>query len=245
MKKTSGSGSSGAVEQTVVASTATAGTEVSAGAPTGTSGSGAGTGATSSTLTAAGKPVVGLRLSLQSMLAGIQTMLPADSSIPTQAAAPLTVAGMEGELEADLALYSAVDQLVTQLAQARTTLRGGTPGMKAYLKEVTAALRVFYGASSPSLTHFGIKPAKAAKKLSSVQLVARTAKAEETRSIRHTQSKAKKATQLFQGQVAVSTQVSTLGSAAQAPGGSTATQSSGSSLAIASPPGSPAGVKQS
>jgi hypothetical protein len=208
---------SGAVVSKVVASAPTVGT-IPTGAPTGTSGGSAGTGAGTSTTASPTKPLAGLQLKLQQMLAGVQSMLPAGGMLAS-AGSSLAVNDIITEIEADLGQYAGIAQQVTGLAQARLSLKGNIPGMKAYLKQLKEALVALYGSGNPALAHFGLAVGKPAKKLTSVQQVVRVAKSDATRKIRNTLGKVQKSALKFQGQVGVSTSVDTPESAASAASG--------------------------
>ena len=238
-KKTNVTKSSGAVTNNVVASTPTVGPVVTTGAPAGASSS-ASSGAASSTPLSSIRTVGGFRQKLQAMLAGVQSMLPADSTVPTVGAAPLKAADIASEIQNGLAAYAAVDQQVTVLAQARLALKGDIPGLKTFYAEVKQALITFYGKNAPALAHYGL--GKAPRKLNSTQQVVRVTRSNETRSLRHTQGTRQKAAVKFLWQVALATQgnasgtAPATGSSAQSAPVTPAAATSGPAGAPVSPP---------
>ena len=91
--------------------------------------------------------------------------------------------------------------------------------MRAYYAEIVSAVRGFFGATSPQLLHFGLKPKTAPKSPTPTQRVARQVRSQQRRLIRGTTSKKQKQELVFQGQVQVSTQVSSPGSTSGKHGG--------------------------
>ena len=193
--------SGGAVSNNVVASAPTAGNPP-AGASPGTGGN-TGTSAAGSTSLTANRGQRSVRSKLQALLSGLQSMLPAGSTLPTVGAVPLKVADLEAELAQVLGAYAAIDQQVTALKAARLALVPQETDAKALLAEVKQALVTFYGPTSPSLAHFGLPVKGAPRKLSAAKLLAAVTRSKGTRLIRNTMGSRQKAEKKFTGPVTV------------------------------------------
>ncbi len=202
-------GSSGQATQ-AVAMAVNQGAAVAAGAsaappsltPSGPGDAGTG-GATAAPILSA-RAAGGLRAKLQLMLAGVQSMIPDGASLGA-VNAPIKKSDAVAELTANLAEYSGVDVAASTASKARLQLRDDLPAMRAYYAALATGVKQLFGDTSPDLVHFGLKP-KTAQKLTPAQLLARTERARQTRTIRGTISKKEKAQLKFQGQVAVSAQ---------------------------------------
>jgi hypothetical protein len=150
----------------------------------------------------------GLRLQLQQMMQGWQAVIPAGSTMPSvtagsSAGVSLSQPAVVAQLQSYLGDYTSQDAAALAMTNVRAQLAKDKPAAKSYLAELKAALSAFFGASSPQLAQFGLKPKKAAKKLTAQELAASTAKAAATRKLRSPLSKAAKA-KLSAGPVTVS-----------------------------------------
>jgi hypothetical protein len=152
------------------------------------------------TVTAAGAtptpaPVVapkGLRLELQQMLQGWQSVIPGDSTMPSSAGS-LTQAVVVGKLQGWLGAYTALDFQATAYKQARVPVESMQSEARQYLAALKIALASALGPQSPQLAQFGLKPKKAPRQLTSAQLAVKAAKAAATRELRGTTGPVKKA----------------------------------------------------
>jgi hypothetical protein len=152
------------------------------------------------TVTAAGAtptsaPVVapkGLRLELQQMLQGWQSVIPGDSTMQSSAGS-LTQAAVVGKLQGWLGLYTALDTEATAYKQARVPVTSMQPEARQYLAVLKAALANSLGPQSPQLAQFGLKPKKVPRPLTAAQLAVRVAKARATRQLRGTKGPVEKA----------------------------------------------------
>ncbi len=205
-----------------------------ASAPSGTGGSNAGTATASppSSLALGTKEPKGFRLKLQQMVAGLSAVIPDSTSIPTLQAGTLTKADMVSQLTQGLTQYAAVDDAEITLTQARASLTGDLPALKAYYDQVKEALKLFFGKNSLMLAKFGLVVAKPKAPLTPEQQLAANARNKQTRGLRHTAGPKQKAQVQFQGQVAVTATVSGTPSTV-AP----ATAPAQDSAPVASPPG--------
>jgi hypothetical protein len=138
-------------------------------------------------------PAGKLRRRLVPLRAGLSAMLPEGQTLPFVRGQKVSRETLLSEIDAALVAFTAMDQLVVQLRQQRLAVRKLLPAMRGALEAIEAGLRLFYGASNPTLRHFGLKPSQPRRKLDSEeQLVANTRKLE-TRKIRHTMGKKQKA----------------------------------------------------
>jgi hypothetical protein len=152
------------------------------------------------TVTAAGAtptpaPVVapkGLRLDLQQMLQGWQTVIPSDSTMSSSAGS-LTQAAVVGTLQGWLGAYTALDTQATAYKQARVPVQSMQAEARQYLAALKLALASALGPQSPQLAQFGLKPKKSPRPLTSKQLAVRAAKAAATRNLRGTTGPLQKA----------------------------------------------------
>lgn len=154
-----------------------------------------------------GKPVSGFREKLQQLLAGVNVMLPEGTSATSVGNAPLSKSERVAQLTQSLGTYAAVDSDEHSLALSRQELEAELPSMKAFYTQCKDALVMFYGKGSPSLSQFGTQSKGSRKPLTPTQVIEKTARANQTRAIRHTVGKVEKATQKFVGTVAISTEV--------------------------------------
>jgi hypothetical protein len=152
------------------------------------------------TVTAAGAtptpaPVVapkGLRLELQQMLQGWQTVIPSDSTVMSSAGG-LTQAAVVGKLQEWLGTYTSLDAQATAYKQARGPVTSMQSDARQYLAVLKMALANTLGPQSPQLVQFGLKPRKATRQPTSQQLAVKAAKALATRKLRGTTGPVQKA----------------------------------------------------
>ncbi len=164
---------------------------------TGTSGGSAGNNTTVSVAgpIASPTPVVapkGFRSALQLMLQGWQELIPSDSTYPSSIGS-LTEASVLAKLQGYLGAYTDLDSHVTGTRQARAQVASQLLEVRAYYAALKAAVTSYFGAGSPQLVKFGLKPKQARAPLSGKQLAIKAAKAEATRSLRGTTGPVKKA----------------------------------------------------
>jgi hypothetical protein len=164
---------------------------------TGTGGGSAGNNTTTATVgaTQTSTPVVapkGFRSELQLMLQGWQELIPSDSTM-TSAGSSLNEAAVLAQLQGYLEAYSALDAGATASKQARSQVESQLKEAQKYLASLKAAVTTYFGAGSPQLVKFGLKPKKARPPLTTEQLAVRTAKARATRLLRGTIGPVKKA----------------------------------------------------
>jgi hypothetical protein len=168
----------------------------------------------------------GLRLRIQEMLTGFQTSIPTGATVPAIpiGGPPVSQSAVVAQLKSYLDSYAAVDTATLALQSARPAVTALEKPAAAMLAELKSSLEALFGPTSPQLLLFGLKPKGVRRQLTAQQLTARVARSNNTRVIRGTVGKAKKAL-LASGPIAVTT-----APAAQpvAPAGS----------AVASPPGS-------
>ena len=188
------------------------------------------------------------------MLSGLQAVIPdgATLQMPGGATGKSTLVG---DLTSGLSLYTTVDTQTTALQSARQELQGELPSLRTLLDQMKAALIALFGKTSPQLKQFGLV-IKQRTPLTPTQLVERSEKMRQTRSLRGTMGSKQKAEVQFTGQVVVATQVSApvsaqgsgqqtpvasaqVQQAAAAPGGSAAPASVGTS--VGTPGGSTSG----
>ncbi len=161
-----------------------------------------------------GAPVVapkGLRLKVQQMLLGFQEVIPAGAQVPSRGG-NLDQATVVAKLQAFAGMYPALDSAALGLKALRQREVAAQPAAKALLAELKEALTSFFGATSPQLQSFGLKPKGVKTPLTAEQELVRVAKLRNTRTIRGTLGKKKKA-QLKSGPV----QVTVSGAAAVQP----------------------------
>jgi hypothetical protein len=91
--------------------------------------------------------------------------------------------------------YTSLDSAEVTLKAARVKEEADLPAAKALLALLKEALIAFYGANSPTLASFGLKPKSKAKPLTADQEAVRVAKLRNTREIRGTTGKVQKASQ--------------------------------------------------
>jgi hypothetical protein len=152
------------------------------------------------TVTAAGAtpapaPVLapkGLRLELQQMLQGWQSVIPSDSTMLSSAGS-LTQAAVVGKLQEWLGAYTALDAQATAYKQARVPVQSMQAEARQYLAALKLALANALGPQSPQLEQFGLKPKKAPRPLTSQQQAVKAAKALVTRKLRGTKGPVQKA----------------------------------------------------
>jgi hypothetical protein len=164
---------------------------------TGTSGGSAGNNTTTggSGPIASSTPVVaprGYRHVLQQMLQGWQELIPVDSTLLSSAGS-LNQAGVLAELQGYLGVYTDLDTHDTGIRQARAQAESQLPEVRAYYAALKAAVISYFGAKSPQLVKFGLKPRKTPAPLTSTQLAVRAAKVKATRQLRGTKGPVQKA----------------------------------------------------
>ncbi len=134
----------------------------------------------------------GYRLELQQMLQGWQELVPADLTLPSSAG-NLTEASVVADLQGYLGFYTDLDAHVTGAMEARAQLASQLSRVKAYQAALKAAVTSYFGAESPQLVKFGLKPKKARTPLTSAQRAVRAAKVIATRKLRGTKGSVQKA----------------------------------------------------
>ena len=142
-----------------------------------------------------GAPVVapkGFRLQLSQMLAGWEQVIPA-GSVVTSRGGTLAQATILAQLEAFMADYTSLDSAELALKTARVQEAQALPAAKALLAQLKEALTSLFGANSPQLARFGMKPKTSRKPLSAEKAAVRLAKLRNTRAIRGTMGKVQKA----------------------------------------------------
>ena len=169
------------------------------------------TGGTSSTVTlgpttvTTGAPVVavkGFRAQLQQMLQGWQAVIPTGSSL-SQAGGPLEQASVVAALQSYLGAYTALDAALMTQQSARTTVKQQLTAAEAFYAQLKAALVGFFGAGSPQLAQFGLKPKTARAQLSVEKKAAMVAQMLGTRQLRGTMGKKQTASAPRAGPVTV------------------------------------------
>jgi hypothetical protein len=140
-----------------------------------------------------GATAKGFRLKVQQMLPGFQEVIPAGSSIQGSpvTSGSISQAAAVSELQAMVSAWKAIDGQVSALKQARQGLAGNLTGWHQQYLALKNALTAFFGPGSLQLEQFGLKPRGAPRKLTAEQIVARTAKTEQTKQLRGTLTKAK------------------------------------------------------
>jgi hypothetical protein len=166
-------------------------------ASTGTSGGSAGNNTTTGGAgpIASTTPVVaprGYRHALQQMLQGWQELIPSDAAFPSSAGS-LTAASVLAKLQGFLGAYTDLDAHVTGARKARAQMASQLPEVQAYQAALKAAMISNFGAQSPLLVKFGLKPKKSRTPLTSTQLAVRAAKVMATRKLRGTMGSMQKA----------------------------------------------------
>jgi hypothetical protein len=164
---------------------------------TGTSGGSAGNNTTTvaAGATQTSTPVVapkGFRSELQLMLQGWQELIPSDSTLMS-AGSSLSEAAVLAQLQGYLGAYTALDTSATAGKQARNQVASQLAEARKYYAALKAAVTTYFGAESPQLVKFGLKPKKVRAPLTTEQLSVRTAKARATRKLRGTKGSVQKA----------------------------------------------------
>ena len=146
----------------------------------------------------------GLRLRLQEMLSGCQAALPAGSTVQTipLQGPPLTQAAIVAQLQQYLGNYTALDAATVALMSARSPVTAAEKPAAAFVAQLKLSLEALFGPTSPNLALFGLKPKGVKRQLTATQLAAKTARANNTRTIRGTKGKLQKAS-LASGPMAV------------------------------------------
>jgi hypothetical protein len=202
------------------------------GTAVGSAGSAQGSLATTQT-----RPPKGFRLKVQQYLAGVQSVLPAGSSLPGIGAAPMSQSDIVTELTTGLSAYGAVDAQTTALKTTRAQLQASLPALRTFCEQLKNALVAFFGSNSPELANFGITP-KSTKVQTLEQKIARVALGQQTRALRGTKGPKEKAAVKARGTVTVSTAIS---ATASAPGTAAPTSGEPATPAPAVVSGSPPG----
>lgn len=128
---------------------------------------------------------------------GVDTRIPATSSVPVDGQS-IAQPALSSELAGDIALFQNVMDLETQLKAARAKKSAGMGAMRKRYKDVKTALIVFFGKDNPILASFGITPPKARRKLTSAEELVKSGRSETTRVRRHTMGSQEK--QAIQGE---------------------------------------------
>jgi len=160
-------------------------------------------------------PPKGFRLQVLLMLQGVQAVLPAGSVVST-ASGPLTQAAMVSQLQSVMQAYQAVDDDRVTLKQSLQQVTGQLPGWREQYAQLKATIIAFFGASSPQLGKFGLKP-KSKKVLTTAQKMARDARSKQTRVLRGTKGKKAKLAIQYTGPIEVSAQPTPEAGASSAP----------------------------
>ncbi len=173
------------------------------------------------------------------MLQGMQTVLPTGSAVSTVNGS-LTQASMVSDLQSMMQAYQIVDDEDVALKEARRSLKASQAGYREEYLRLKAVITAFFGASSPQLAKFGLKPKGKAKPLTVPQKLARTVRANKTREIRGTLGSVAKLGKKYTGPVNITTDLgSTASSAAssskQTPVAVPAQQPGPVSMAVAAP----------
>ena len=145
----------------------------------------------------------GFRLSVQQMLQGVQTVLPAGSSLPAASGA-VSQATMVSQMQAVLQAYQAVSDGEVQLQETRGTFSAQLSTFHQQYTVLKNLLIGYFGAGSPQLAKFGLKPRAKARTLTPEQQVARKVRSKATRELRGTLGSREKQAVVFNGTVSVS-----------------------------------------
>ena len=101
----------------------------------------------------------------KALLAGVEEVLPAKSSLTVNGKAT-TQAQMVATLEAQIALFDAAATAKAASTAAVAALHAGLPPGTAFVRQLIAALKQFFGENNPQLAQFGIALPKARAVLS-------------------------------------------------------------------------------
>ena len=97
------------------------------------------------------------------------------------------------QLQGLLGNYTALDSATLAAKAARTPVTASEAAATALLAQLKAVLQSFFGAGSPELALFGLKPKTARRKLTGEKLAAKRHGRSNTRTIRRTMGKLQKA----------------------------------------------------
>jgi len=139
----------------------------------------------------------GLELSLEAMLAGVKSALPA-GAVLTMGSVGYDATALAAKLEGYVAEHQAVHDARVVLSAKKLVRDGHKAESRGFLAQLEAGLRGLLGPGSPELAKFGLKPKKAPAPRTSEQQLLQAEKARKTRELRGTkgsrQKKAVKAT---------------------------------------------------
>jgi hypothetical protein len=91
----------------------------------------------------------------KSLLAGVEAAIPARSSLMIDGVST-TQGQMVSTLEDGIALFDAATTAKTAATSAVAAMHAGLPAVEAFVRDLTIALKQFFGANSPELAQFGI-----------------------------------------------------------------------------------------
>ncbi len=133
-----------------------------------------------------------LRRRLQALYAGLVAHLPPGTVLYFPQHPGVAREQVLADIEPVLAAFKAVDLAVIALQTQRNQVEKLLAPLADMLVSMELALRTQLGHAHPALAHFGVKPARARRKLSATEQVAAHAQSLETRKIRRTMGKNQK-----------------------------------------------------
>ncbi|MHB8417399.1 MAG: hypothetical protein ACYDCL_04950 [Myxococcales bacterium] len=129
---------------------------------------------------------------LSTLLAGIQTLIPAKSTLIVKGVT-MTQAQVVTALQAVITYFSAVRTAKAALLTAIGTRKAQAKAARDLYNQIRAALVAQFGKGNPELGKFGLKVGKPPKPLTSAEKALRAAKAKVTRELRGTKGSKQKA----------------------------------------------------
>jgi hypothetical protein len=144
---------------------------------------------------ASSTPVVapkGFRSALQLMLQGWQELIPTAVAFPSSAG-DVTQSEILSKLQGYLQAYQDLDTHVTAANLARARLESQEAEVRVFHATLTTLAAAYFGAHSPQLVKFGLKPRRARAALTSEQQAIRAARVMATRKLRGTMGRVQKA----------------------------------------------------
>ena len=126
------------------------------------------------------------------MLQGWRELISSDSTFPSSAGT-LTAAAVVAKLQGYLGAYQDLDAHAIGASLARAQVARQLQEVRAYQAALQAAMISNFGAQSPQLVKFGLKPKKTRTPLNSAQRAVRAAKVMATRKLRGTMGSVQKA----------------------------------------------------
>jgi hypothetical protein len=116
---------------------------------------------------------------IQNLLSGLAKLGPQENlDVLGTSSAPGTLSSQLGTM---LVPFTTADQAHQAVSEAVKARDAGRPDTVKFIEGIEAAVKSHFGASSPRLTDFGMKPKKAPRKLTPEERLAATEKAKATR----------------------------------------------------------------